>query len=98
MQPSLAANPGFKEVVQFLIAMINLLIFPLTALAVVIFFVGLVRFVYQSDNAKKNVQNRKAILWGLVALFVLFSLWGILNVLSNSFLGGTVGSTQYPLY
>lgn len=85
--PTLSSGSAFSDVVKFLVGFINLLVFPLIGLAVVIFFVGLLRYIYQSDSAKKNVQNQKAILWGLVALFVLFSIWGILNVLNNTLLG-----------
>jgi hypothetical protein len=53
----------------------------LAALAVACFFYGLVRYIYYAGDAKGHEFGRQAIIWGLVGLFVIFSLWGILQFL-----------------
>lgn len=72
---------SFASIVAELIKIINQVIPVLGALALVLFMVGVVRYI-RSGNEKKN---RDEIMWSLVALFVLFSIWGILRILTNTF-------------
>lgn len=81
-------NSTLASVIQDIISLINLTVGMLCALAVVIFFWGLVKFVWHSDDAKALDEGKKLMGWGLVALFVLFSLWGILQILNIAFFGG----------
>lgn len=91
------SNSTFASVVANIVSLLNLVIGVLAALALVIFFWGLVRYIYHSDDAHSREEGRSSIMWGLVALFVLFSLFGILQLLTIAFFGGanagTVGGT-----
>ncbi|MDE2071160.1 MAG: hypothetical protein KGI70_00260 [Patescibacteria group bacterium] len=83
-------GPGdtFRSVVTALVGLIDMIIPVLTAAAIVFFFYGLaVKYM----KAPTNKENWNMVLWSLIALFILFSIWGILRVLQNTFLGG-VGS------
>ena len=82
----------FSSIVQTLIGLMNMLVGVLAALAIVIFFWGLVRFIYRSDDTGALKEGRSSIIWSLIALFVLFSIWGILQILSITFFGGTAFS------
>ncbi len=53
----------------------------LASLAVACFFYGLVRYIYYAGDAKGHEFGRQAIIWGLVGMFIIFSLWGILQFL-----------------
>lgn len=57
-------------------------------LAVVTFFWGMVQFIwYKREGNAGNVKVGQSFMaWGLLALFVMFSVWGII-----SFVGGAVG-------
>jgi len=52
----------------------------LVALALVLFMVGVVKYIYSEGEHK----NRDLIMWSLIALFVMVSIWGILRILLNS--------------
>lgn len=70
---------GFnKNIIQNLTIM-------LSGLAVVVFLWGLVKFIYDRTrgNDKSLADDKKAMLWGLVALFVLVSLWGIIKAVQG---------------
>jgi len=82
------SNSTIASVVQDVISLINLCVGVLVALALVVFFWGLVKYIYHSDDAKARQEGSKSILWGLIALFVLFSLFGILQLLNIAFFGG----------
>lgn len=71
---------------------IGMLVPILIGLALIFFFVGVIRYIYTAGKPK----FRNGMVWSLVALFVLVSVWGILRILQNSLLGGsgTQGGTQ----
>lgn len=79
----------FGDVVFYIISLIDVAIPVLATLALVLFFVGIVRYVAKSGDAHGKAEERQIIMWGLIALFVLFSIWGILRILNNTFLGGS---------
>ena len=82
-------NSTLASVVQDLISFINLLVEVLAALALVLFFWGLIKYIYHSDDAAARAEGRSTIMWGLIALFVLFSIFGILQILDIAFFGGS---------
>lgn len=80
---------NLTDVIGHLIGLINLVIPVLFALAMVFFFWTIVRYVMQAGEGGGEVRGQ--ILWGLIALVVIFSIWGILNVLCATFLGTSCG-------
>ena len=70
----------FASIVAYLIGILNSVVKVLAALAVVFFMWGMAQYVYKpSDKHKyKNVQ------WSLLAIFILFSIWGIINLMCAS--------------
>ncbi len=62
----------------------------LVGVALVIYFWGVVQKVWLSEegNAKSMQTLRTQLLWGLLALFVILSIWGLLSLFGN-FLFGT---------
>jgi len=81
--PSLA-NVG--TLVESISRIINLLIPVVAALALLYFFWGLAVFILNAGDEEKRKKGRDIMIWGIVALFVLASVWGIV-----SFLGGALG-------
>ena len=100
----LSGSSTFASAIQTLIGLINMLVSVLAALALVVFFIGLVRYVKDSADSHGHEEGRERIIWSLVALFILFSIWGILALMSVAFFGSSnlnQGSTQttnqYPV-
>lgn len=56
-------------------------------LAMVAFFFGIVQFIWGSreGDATKAKNGKNFMLWGLVALFVMFSVWGIITYVQQIF-------------
>jgi hypothetical protein len=75
-------------VAAIIIGYLNGIIWVLGSLALVLFMLGVVRYIYKPTDKG----SRKHVLWSLVALFVLFSLWGILRLACNSLPGNFCGS------
>jgi hypothetical protein len=89
MSTLLTSHDTLKDVVARLIDVMNTLVWPLVGLAIVFFFYGLIRYIYNAGNSKGHTLGRDVIIWSLVGLFVIFSLWGLVNVISITLLGVT---------
>lgn len=84
----------FAGIIAEIIKLINYVIPVLGALAIVYLGIGVIRYIRNEGEHS----NRQEILWSLIALFVLFSVWGILRILDNTLLEATgtrAGATPY---
>ena len=78
----------FKSLLDILIwvkCIIAVAIIPLIfGLAFLLFLWGVFKFMYATENAQKE-EGKKFIMWGLIALFVMVSVWGIIKLLGQTF-------------
>jgi len=56
-------------------------------LAVLFFFYGIVKYIWSEGNNKE--EGKRIMIWGVVALFVMSSIWGIVAFLQQDILGGS---------
>lgn len=61
------------------------LIPTLIAVALVVFFSGVAKFAGAGDNEEKRQAGRSMMVYGVIVLFVMFSFWGFVNILTQSF-------------
>jgi hypothetical protein len=77
----------FKSLLDILIwvkCIILVAIIPIIfALALMFFLWGVMKFIRASDSTKKE-EGRKFIIAGLIGLFVMTSLWGIISIVSTT--------------
>lgn len=76
----------FGDLVCLFVSIINALISILVALAILGFFWGVFRYGFSSDSEEKVQEGKTIMLYGVIALFVMVSIWGILNILTRTFL------------
>ncbi len=77
------------DVVSHVIGLINTIIPVLFTLALVLFMWTAVRYVTQASEGGGEVRGQ--LLWGIIALFVILSIWGLVNILCYTFLGVSCG-------
>ncbi len=53
--------------------------------AMLYFFWGIFKFVLSSGNPSDHEEGKKAILWGLIGMFIMFSVFGIIHIILNTF-------------
>jgi len=70
-----------KVVVQI----INPLILLLAASAFVVFIWGVFEFIAHAGEETKRAEGKRAILWGLVGLAIIFGAYGIINLALGTF-------------
>lgn len=86
---------NLTELVLVLINLVRLLIPLVIALTLLSFIWGLTKFISKSGDAKSHEEGKSLIKWGLVGLFVMLSLFGILRFAYRDV--GFRGSLGIPL-
>ncbi|MES2202874.1 MAG: hypothetical protein V4474_00920 [Patescibacteria group bacterium] len=87
-----SSTATFASVIAYLVGILNQLVGVLAAAAVLLFMWGAFQYVYQSSGGKSAGSRRKTMVWSLVALFILFSIWGILRIACDSLLASNCGT------
>lgn len=68
---------------------IDTILTPLVSLLMVLAFLyfvwGLVEFIRQAEDEGAREQGRQRMIWGVVGLFAIVSVWGLVNVLVETF-------------
>ncbi len=60
-------------------------VLPLIIAAAVVYFVwGMFQLFLAGDEEKKD-KAKTTIIYGIIAIFVMVSVWGLVNILSNTF-------------
>src|SRR3989338_6712536 len=88
---------NFSELVDILVDLIRTAVPVIAGLALLVFFWGMAKFIFRAGGDTKAVEEGKTLMiWGLIALFVMVSVWGIISFIQNAFLPGG-GSTPTSL-
>jgi len=75
----------------------NTFIQILIAFAVIWIIFNVVRFlIVGADSEDKRKQARDAILYGVIGLFVILSIWGLVKILTNTFVTDTTPPVVTP--
>jgi hypothetical protein len=84
---ALAAPSNLKELIKVFTDLINPLIGLMTGIAMLLFAWGVVQYILYAGDEKKKKSAKDTLVYGVVALFVLFSFWSIVQLLKNSIFG-----------
>lgn len=68
----------FTDVSAMVVGLLNKLFPVLIALALLAFFWGMIKYIAKSGSDDGRKQGREVMVWGVTALFVMVSLWGII--------------------
>lgn len=73
------------DILVWIKCLITSLFIPLLFAAAFVFFLwGVIRYMTSSDNVKKE-ESKKYIWYGLIGLFVMVSVWGIIKIAAGVF-------------
>jgi succinate dehydrogenase/fumarate reductase cytochrome b subunit len=85
--PVLAATPTtFKQLINdvFISGLLKPLVPLLIGLAVVVFIYGVLILMF-SEGGEKKEEGKQYMLWGIIGIFVMVSVWGLVNILKGTF-------------
>jgi uncharacterized membrane protein YidH (DUF202 family) len=77
---------GIGYLFDFVSCTITINIIPLLiAVAVVLFIWGIIQMYIDPNNEEQRKKGKTYAIWGLVGLFIMISIWGLVAILSNTF-------------
>ncbi|MDH5442188.1 MAG: pilin [Candidatus Nomurabacteria bacterium] len=86
------------DVFKYATCQISNFVMPLlVVLATVIFTGGVIRFFIAKNTTDKE-DGKQYMMWGIIALFVMVSVWGIVRIFTNTFFGPTFVVPQIQTY
>lgn len=92
----LAAGPTLNDII---IALRTKVLTPLVAvlltLALLAFFWGMIKYIKSLGSEKDKKDGKELMVWGIVALFVMVSVWGLVGLITGT-LGFTDTNRQAP--
>lgn len=75
----------FKGTIDLAVGYIQKLIPIVAALALLVFFWGIAQLILSAGDKGVTEDGKKKVVYGLIGLFVMISIWGIVALLRTSF-------------
>lgn len=96
---ALAQTPntaGLTAIVTFIANTVRTLIPVAFGLAVLYFFYGIAKYVSSAGDPKKADEGKSIMIYGVIAIAVMASIWGLVGWLQNLF-GANIAPVTQPL-
>lgn len=88
---------SFKSLVYALVGVGNTLVSVLIAgLVALLIYTGTMYIYYAGNKPEEGKKYRTTSLWGLLGLFLVMSMWGILRLVSGGLLGDSLSGSVSP--
>jgi hypothetical protein len=89
---------GIACVASMILYIINSILVPvLFAVAFLTFLYGIAKaYIFSHGEPGEVEQGHKLVLWGLIGFVVMVSLWGLVNVVANTFGLSGAGAPRLP--
>ena len=83
--PSVAFAQTLESVLGKIKGLLDSVIPIIIVGAVIYFFYGVAKYVMAAGDEEAQKQGRSIMIWGVVGLFVIVSVWGLVGLLGNTF-------------
>jgi hypothetical protein len=91
-----AMPTNLKGFIDLFLGLLKIFIPILSGVAFIFFFYGMAKFILSSGDSKTLADGKKFILYSILAMFVLLSLGGILQFMSDQLEFGKVSRPFLP--
>lgn len=84
--PVFAETTTFKKLIDtvFINGLMRPIVPLLIGLGVVVFIYGVLVLMF-SEGGEKKEEGKQYMLWGIIGIFVMVSVWGLVNILKGTF-------------
>lgn len=79
---ALAQGPNLGSLIDQVLRLLNSVIPIIMAIALIYFMWGMTQYIKGAGDAKQ--EGRQIMIWGIIALFVMTSVFGLVNVLGRT--------------
>jgi hypothetical protein len=94
--PMVALAANVNSILATVQSILSALIPIVFTIALLYFLYGLAQYIMNAGDADKQKEARDHMIYGIIALFVMVAVWGLIGVLGTTF-GITPGGTNLPL-
>ncbi|AKM84201.1 TPA: hypothetical protein DCZ46_03990 [Candidatus Campbellbacteria bacterium] len=96
LMPAVVLAADLTTILTKVQQIIGLIVPIVISLAVILFLWGLIGFITKAGADQKAA--REQMIWGIIILFVMVSIWGLVALIQNTFgIRGTEGTVTNPL-
>lgn len=88
-----AAPNTFQDLANLLVTILDNATTVLIVLGIVVYFYGISTNILKFGEGDKE-KFRNYMVWGVIVLFVMVSIWGILNLLESTLFGDSTNPTN----
>lgn len=81
--PGIAAAATLQDTIKIVSDLINMVVPIIISLAIVFFLWGLLQYMTKAGDEKTAARDQ--MLWGIIAIAVMVSIWGLVGILRNTF-------------
>lgn len=83
---SLGNTPKVQDLFNYVSCIINISVIPLIfSLALAFFVYGVMQYVLNEADEGKREKGKQFMVWGIIALTVMVTVWGLVSLLGNTF-------------
>jgi fumarate reductase subunit D len=96
--PTFVLAQGFSlfGFASMLLSFVNdVVVFLLFAFAVIFFIFNVVMYIYHGDDEGKRKESRDYIIYGIIVLTVMFSIYGVIQLVAITFGISNIGIPQF---
>lgn len=87
---------GVIEIINSVFKIFNDILIPLAfAFCLLFFFWGVAKYIKDEGNGKS--EGKKIMIWGIVGLFIAFSIWGIVKFIETELGLPSINALDIPL-
>jgi len=81
------AVSDLQGLIKMAIGVVGSLVPLVMGLAVLAFVYGILKYLTKSGDPTARAEGNQFMIWGIVALFVMVSLWALVGVIKGTFFG-----------
>ncbi len=86
--PTLVATDAFS-LLKILQNIVDAVIPFIIGLGILVFIYGIFNFISSAGDEEARANAKQLIIWGVLGIFIMISVWGLVNILMGTFFNGT---------
>lgn len=87
LTPILVGAETFRTFAGSIIDLLNKVANLVIGLALLAFVIGAVKFIATAGDEKGRETGKQLMVWGILAIFLMFAIWGVVSIIQNTFFG-----------
>jgi hypothetical protein len=87
---------GIQTLIESIRRIVGIALPVVVGLALLGFFWGLMKFIFSAGNEEAKDEGKRIMIYGIIALFVMVAVWGLVGFIAGALGVGTGGTANVP--